>query len=272
MTTRNTHARATIAALLFIVLSSSCSRLAPFEKQSFRSFDGVESLVLLSRSDAELTERGTTFVCKYTEENGAIRITAEIMGTKQALYFQRVPQGLRSSYGTILLSPASYSVALEEQRKEQQRQAAAAAAEREQERKAEEQRRAGEQRVAAVVQKSKEPTKTLATYDFPRGNPWREPLSLALTDVDLHVSYPKMKRSSKLWFGEFWKIRYNQDYSNDPTITYEITQHDPNEMYQRYQMYFPNIEFAKRFDSQLRSAIAAWRRQFPEARKYKDDE
>jgi hypothetical protein len=272
MTKPNFHTRGTIAALLFIVLLSSCSRLAPFEKQSFRSVDGVEALALLSRSDAEFTERGTSFVCKYTEENGSIRVTAEIMGTKQALYFQRVPQGLRSSYGTILLSPTSYAAALEEQRKEQQRQAAAAAAERERERQAEEQRRAEEQRIAAVVQQSIKSTKTLATYDLPRGNPWREPLSLVLTDVDLQVSFPKMQRSSKLWFGDFWKIRYNQDYSSDPTITYEITQHDPKEMYQRYQMHFPDMAFVKRFDSQLKSAITAWRQQFPEARKYKDDE
>lgn len=199
------HLSLIAATVICVSCITSCSRLIPFEKQTFRSLDGAESLVLTSPSDAELTERGTSFVCKYTEDNGAIRLTADIMGTKQALYFQRVSQGLRSSYGTILLTLGSYAAALEEQRKEQQRQAAAAAAEREQQRKAEEQRRAEEQRIATLIQKSRIPTKQLATYSFPRGNPWREQLNLTLSDVDLQVSYPKMQRSSKLWFGEFWR-------------------------------------------------------------------
>jgi hypothetical protein len=272
MMTRYVPARAAALALFCISVLCSCSKLAPFTKESFQTIDGQESLTLMSRDEAELRERGTSFVGKYTEENGKIRVTATIMGTNQAIYFERVPDGLRSSNGVLLLSPVSYASAVEQQRKEQQRQAAAAEEERQRQRRAEEKQRAEEQRVAAVVQKSKVSTKRLAAYDLPRGNAWREPLSLVLTDVDLQVSYPKMQRSSKLWFGDFWKIRYNQDYSNDPSITYEITQHDPSEAYQRYTMYLPNLEFVKQFDAQFRAALAAWRRQFPEARKYRDDE
>ena len=80
----------------------------PFEKTSFRTIDETAVLTILTKSEIEYRERGTSYVGSYEEDSGTIRAVFDILGTKQALYFTEIPDGLRDQKGNIFYRPVRY--------------------------------------------------------------------------------------------------------------------------------------------------------------------
>lgn len=125
-------------------------------------------------------------------------------------------------------------------------------------------------RVGKIVDASKIPTKTLAKYSLPHGSPWDSPAELILTDVHLEVHFPKERPDlspNPLWFGKFWKTRYFKDEGGQ----FSVKQHG-DLSYEETNFQFTAYKFCKEFDVQLRAAVVAWRKRYPEACKYEYEE
>jgi hypothetical protein len=102
----------------------------PFHGQIFKSAHRNITLNLISKEECELTENGTTFLCKYTKQNDTLRIVATALGTTQVLYYRITPEGVQDNDGNVLLAPEPYAIAQrletakqeEEQRQAQEQQ------------------------------------------------------------------------------------------------------------------------------------------------------
>lgn len=70
----------------------------------FRSLNRALSITLVSSDELELTTKGPTYLCKYSEHEGNMRVTMTASGSNQVLYFRRVPDGLQSNDGMTLYS------------------------------------------------------------------------------------------------------------------------------------------------------------------------
>ena len=103
-----------------------------FNGEIYRTRNGYSTINLISRDELEYTTNGTTLLCKYSEQNDALRVIATMLGTQQVLYFRRVPGGLQSNDGILYLSRAGLAELQRQQELERKReQAARAAQERE---------------------------------------------------------------------------------------------------------------------------------------------
>src|ERR1017187_4010710 len=101
-----------------------------FHGQVYKSVEGRNVVTLTSKDECELTQNGTTLLCKYTKQTDALRVIATVVGTPQVLYFRFVDQGLQANDGQILLAPQQYADAMakqqqaeaERQKQEQEKQ------------------------------------------------------------------------------------------------------------------------------------------------------
>jgi hypothetical protein len=102
----------------------------PFHGQVYKTLNGRIVLTLISKDECELTEHGTTYLCKYTKQTGALRVIVTALGTSQVVYLRYTDQGLQDNDGDVLLSPDKYEAALLHLQQEQQRQQQAQAEEK----------------------------------------------------------------------------------------------------------------------------------------------
>lgn len=81
--------------------------------------NGSEAMEVISSSELEITERGTTSVAEYNFKGDKLRVVASIMGTKQVQYYLLTKEGLEDEKtGKIYYSKAALAVALERRRAE----------------------------------------------------------------------------------------------------------------------------------------------------------
>src|SRR5258708_7739984 len=83
---------------LFLILSlTSCT----FQKQVYRAVDDKQVVTLQTANELEFSAGGTNYLCKYAKENNSLRVTMNMFGTTQVVYFQVVPEGLKDPQGII---------------------------------------------------------------------------------------------------------------------------------------------------------------------------
>lgn len=103
-----------------------------FNGEIYRTRNGNSTINLISRDELEYTTNGTTLLCKYSEQNDALRVITTMLGTQQVLYFRRVKGGLQSNDGVLYLNAAGLGeLRRQEELERQGEQAALAAQERE---------------------------------------------------------------------------------------------------------------------------------------------
>src|SRR5215212_9238471 len=84
-----------------------------FDRASYSSLDGKNSVTLVSPTELEYRTGGRTFACQYTrDEAGRIRAVVEANGTKTVEYFSEIPDGLVSEDGTRYYTAAALDRAI----------------------------------------------------------------------------------------------------------------------------------------------------------------
>jgi len=126
---------ASIAIVLVLVLAVAITSSVASE-ETYRTEYGGRWIKLISSSELEYHTGDTTFLCKYSTQQGALRVIMAVLGTQQVLYFRRTSAGLVSEEGMTFFNPAALA--------EHRRQAALA-------QRAQEKARAEEQRLANLA-------------------------------------------------------------------------------------------------------------------------
>lgn len=137
--------RRSATLLSLILLLSACTRepqisvdkatnglveAAPFNGESYRTPNGRSAITLVSSDELEYrVADGTTYLCKYSAQQDALRVILTVMGTQQVLYFRRVHNGLVSNDGTQYLNSAGLAELDHEKELARQREMEARAAE-----------------------------------------------------------------------------------------------------------------------------------------------
>lgn len=92
--------------IVLAVLSLSSVSLA-LDTTTYRTRDGRSWIRLVSSNELEYRQEGTTLLCKYSVQDGSLRVILTVMGTQQVLYFKRSPDGYRSEDGESYMTPAA---------------------------------------------------------------------------------------------------------------------------------------------------------------------
>ena len=83
----------------------------PFKGEVYESVDGQHRITLTSPDEAEISEGGQNIVCKYTKQDGKLRLVVTALGTTKAEYFQITTDGLQDDVGTIYFTPTRIEAA-----------------------------------------------------------------------------------------------------------------------------------------------------------------
>ena len=97
---------------ILLLAISGCSKTLVFQKQTYRAVDDKEVITLNSTDELELSAAGNNYVCKYSIDNGSLRVVLNVAGSMQAVYYDVVPQGLREKSGVILYEPKQYQTVM----------------------------------------------------------------------------------------------------------------------------------------------------------------
>jgi hypothetical protein len=82
--------------------------------------NGRETMEVISSSELEITERGTTFVAEYEFKGDKLRVVANVMGTKQVQYYLLTNEGLKDEKtGEVYYSKAGLVKAKEKLKEEE---------------------------------------------------------------------------------------------------------------------------------------------------------
>ena len=239
----------------------------PFNGETFRSFDGGTVLTLISKEECEKKEGSETFLCKYTQQDGAIRVVMTKLGTNLVDYFRRIPAGLEDKHGQILLNPLAYTAAVkkveaqklalqqmqeaaERQRVEQERQRA------EQERK----KREEHERIGKIIDRSKVETKTLYRTKV-MGNRGTLRIGLEISDAYLKRIADGGDPFDPIWIGAVRNFNF-QTQGNKVTLKI-LYYHD------RHGLSDDSVEFSsipewEKFSKAYSAAEKEWNERFPE--------
>lgn len=104
--------------LIFLLQPASCSKESganqeaeqrvnpvqpkPFKGQVYRAIDDRLVITLVSPDELELQTGGANLICKYTIQDDALRVVANIRGAAQALYYRITDEGLLDNDGSVL--------------------------------------------------------------------------------------------------------------------------------------------------------------------------
>ena len=107
-----------LASLLIVIQIAACSKQADTPKQpakppepknqTYRTIGGHSVISLVSSDELEIRGGGENVVCKYTKQDGKLRVVVSALGTTTAKYFNMTPQGLVGENGQIYYEPATY--------------------------------------------------------------------------------------------------------------------------------------------------------------------
>ena len=107
-----------LALLLIAIHVTACSKQSDLPKQpakppepknqTYRMIGGQSVISFVSSDELEIREGGQNIVCKYTKQDGRLRVVVNAMGTTTAKYFNMTPQGLVDEDGDIYYEPATF--------------------------------------------------------------------------------------------------------------------------------------------------------------------
>ena len=97
---------ASIAIVLVLVLSVAITSSEASE-ETYRTEYGDQWIKLISSSELEYHPGHATFLCKYSNQKGSLRVIMTVLGTQQVLYFRRTSEGLVSEKGMTFFNPAA---------------------------------------------------------------------------------------------------------------------------------------------------------------------
>lgn len=107
-----------VGSMLIVIQVTACSRQASTPKQqakppepknqTYRTIGGGSVISLVSSDELEIREGGQNIVCKYTKQDGRLRVVVSALGTTTAKYFNMTPQGLVDEDGDVYYEPATY--------------------------------------------------------------------------------------------------------------------------------------------------------------------
>lgn len=122
--------RRVVIAIVLAVVSLSSESLA-LDRTTYRTRDGRSWIRPVSSDELEYRHEGTTLLCKYSVQDGSLRVILTVLGTQQVLYFKRTPDGYTSEDGESYMTPAAIAdlqrreqAAREAQQRAQQAEAA----------------------------------------------------------------------------------------------------------------------------------------------------
>lgn len=156
--------------VLLVALAASCDASA----ETYRTESGNRWIKLISSSELEYRTGDTTFLCKYSTEQGSLRVIMSALGTQQVLYFRRTPAGFVSEEGVNFYSQAGMA----DYRRQQQ-------AQEKMRQKANQERAARDAERQRIAEQGRQRTKVIGTFEAytdhygDHGYP-----STELTDVD----------------------------------------------------------------------------------------
>jgi hypothetical protein len=67
--------------------------------QVYRTIDDQQAITIVSSDELELREGNENLICKYTKQEGVLRVVVNMLGQNQAVYFRITQQGLQESDG-----------------------------------------------------------------------------------------------------------------------------------------------------------------------------
>jgi len=215
----------------------------PFKGESFRTADGSSVITPISPEEAEFRlSNGTTLLCKYTEQEDALRVVASVNGTQQVIYFKRVPNGL-SNEGMTYLNATAYA-------EEQQKQKVA------------------RERIATMVAESKKESKTLHTMLLPKHtSPYNRSVILGVELVITDVSVNIRKQTTNEIIEQCWYAEIKGHFINPfatRIVAPWLTNEHPKSAFEFDQT---TEESARDTVTKLNAALNNWRTRFPELAK-----
>jgi|GEM_PF-2651808 len=80
-------------------------RATAVSDQTYRSRDG-RIITIISADELELAEDGVNYVCKYSKQDGTMRVILNALGTTQAVYYRVTPDGFQDPKGRMFYSKA----------------------------------------------------------------------------------------------------------------------------------------------------------------------
>ncbi len=78
------------------------------QSRTYRALDGQRVISLVSADELEIREDGQNLVCKYTKQDGKMRVVVTAQGTTTAQYFNITPRGLVDEQGEVLYDQTAY--------------------------------------------------------------------------------------------------------------------------------------------------------------------
>jgi hypothetical protein len=230
---------------------------APFNGETFRSFDGSTVLTLISKDECEMKEGPDTFLCKYTRQDGSLRVVMAQLGTNLVLYFRRVPEGLQDNHGKFLLTPPSYQAAVkmvqEKRLAEQRSQEEAERKRAEQERKKEEERR----RLEKIIERSKIESKNVYSGKVL----WHGvTIGLQMSDAYFKMISYKGDPFEPIWFGAMRKSEFQ--IQGNKVILHFFWANRTGTWDDRIE--FPSVAEWDKFKAASSSMDKQWHKAFPE--------
>lgn len=107
-----------MAVLLLAIQLAACSKQTNTTKQpakppepknqTYRMIGGHSVISLVSSDELEIRQGGENLVCKYTKQDGRLRVVVNALGTTTAKYFNITPEGLVDEDGDTYYEPATY--------------------------------------------------------------------------------------------------------------------------------------------------------------------
>lgn len=261
---RSTQCLARIILLLSIATLAACSGSSRFKGQTFRAADNREAIRFTSSHELELQSRGTNLICQYTIEGDTVRITANVLGTTQAIYYTITPDGLRSPEGVILLSADGYAAAMERERQHQEQLRLAAEAQKRE-----------RARIAEVRAKSREKHKVAAEFKL-------KPMvytggiasvdALTITDVSLIAHQPQdvFNREDRLIFMYFADLTKIEDVKADYRRFLFYVFDETNGNQHRIDVFADSRTEANTIRDACIASYEDWRKEYPDAARIKE--
>lgn len=211
----------------------------PFKGEVYHAFDSQNAITLVSRDELELREGNTNLICKYTKQDDALRVVANVMGTTQAIYYRVTSEGLQDNQGHMFYN----AVGLEGARLAAQM---ARHNEAEQARKQEEENR----RIAVLSETAKHSTRTIATLPA-KDYSTDDARKTVITDVDVLIPGKYTNNDPiTLWYAG---ISYISFYPNSRQPYCSIMYNNMGN-----SVYFSDRNAADKFVSTLDTAIKAF--------------
>ena len=237
----------------------------PFNGENFRSFDGSMALTLISKDECEMRNGPDTLLCKYTRQDGALRVVVTQLGTNLVLYFRLVREGLQDNHGNVLLNPPSYNMAIK--RVQEQRLAEQRAQEEAERNRMQQERRRQEElvRIGRLIEESKTETKVglRAAHLYRNYDSSQEYLGqLTISNAYLNIfTTDKAKPSTKLWLGGITSTDFDS-LSLHKTLIIWLTSYAGSSEF-TYSLSFRTAEEAEKLKLAVVAALNNWRKAFP---------